>query len=461
MLAALLGAAGALGAARGQALDLTAPTGPRALPPMPQGGRTMVVKVEGTIDLGLAPFLERVLADAGPKDVVVLDINTFGGRVDAAVVIRDALLHTDARTVCWVHPRAISAGTLISLACDVIAVASGASIGAATPIQLGEDGSAKPVEEKMVSYMRSEMRATAEAKGRSGHIAEAMVDADVEIPGLDEKGKLLTLDGGQALAWGIAEVSADDEAGLWKALGITPAVVERPSITWAERLARLLSDPVLSGLLMTLGMLGILIELYSGGHGVALVAGLTCLGLFFFGHHVARLAGWEDIALFVVGVGLLAYELIVPGHVIPGIVGVLLIVTALILSLVNLEHIPLGVAWRAGWIQTAAANVFGAFLVTIGASWGMAKLLPRTRVGRPLVLQAALPSGAAQKAAETAVATVGARGRALSDLRPMGKVDIGGHKLEAQIESGHAPAGATVEVVRVEGGKIIVREAGA
>src|SRR5262245_28139604 len=98
------------------------PPGPRALPSMPEGGRTVVVPVADTIDLGLAPFLRRVLKPLGPKDLVVLDVNTLGGRVDAALVIRDALLHTPARTVCWVNPRAISAGALISFACDVIAV---------------------------------------------------------------------------------------------------------------------------------------------------------------------------------------------------------------------------------------------------------------------------------------------------------------------------------------------------
>jgi membrane-bound serine protease (ClpP class) len=447
-----------------------APPGPKALPEIPKGGRTVVVQVGGTIDLGLAPFLERVVGSLGAKDIVVLDINTFGGRVDAAVVIRDALLAAKARTVCWVHPRAISAGALISLACDVIVVGNGASIGAATPIQLGQDGSAKPVEEKMVSYMRSEMRATAEAKGRNGQIGEAMVDADVEIPGLDVKGKLLTLDGGQALAWGIASFQADDEAALWQGLGVTPRTIERPGISLSERIARVLSDPVISGLLMSLGMLGILIELYSGGHGVALIAGLTCLGLFFFGHHVARLAGWEDMALFVVGVGLLVFELTVPGHILPGVFGVLLIVAALVLSLVNLDHVPLGVAWRAGWIQSAAASVFGAFLVTMAMTWGLAKMLPRTRFGRPLVLDAALPRGAsvpmvpgaapaarpAARGQGSAVA-IGTRGRALSDLRPMGKADFGGRRLEVALEAGHAEAGATVEVVHHDGARTVVR----
>src|SRR6185503_17746097 len=111
--------------------------------------RVALIPVNGTIDLGLAPFVERVLSRLGKDDVLVLDINTFGGRIDAAVVIRDALLHSKAKTVCWVNPRAISAGALISLACDVIAVAPAATIGAATPVHVGPSGEMSPVDAKV------------------------------------------------------------------------------------------------------------------------------------------------------------------------------------------------------------------------------------------------------------------------------------------------------------------------
>lgn len=434
------------------------PPGPRSLPEIPRGGRVAVIRIDGTIDLGLAPFVERVVEELGPKDLLVLDINTLGGRVDAAIVIRDALLHAEARTVCWVNPRAISAGALISLACDVIAVSPGASIGAATPIQIGDDGKAKPVEEKMVSYMRSEMRATAEANGRSGDIGEAMVDARVAIPGLDDGEKLLTLDGTQALAWGIAELLAADEGELWRGLGIQPDRIERPRISWAERLARFLTDPTIAGLLMTLGMLGIMIELYSPGHGIGLTVGLSCLAVFFFGHHIVRLAGWEEILLFVVGVGLIAFEVFVPGHIVPGIAGVLLIVLALVLALVNLEHIPVTVAWRSGSLPRAIATVMGSILATAVVSWGVFKLLPHTPFGKPLVLEAAIAARANTRASvETLAALVGAPVEAATDLRPSGKVLAGGRRIEAVLETGFAAAGAKLIVVRAEANRVVVR----
>ena len=138
-----------------------------------------VAPIEGIIDLGLAPFVERVLAEAteAKASAVVLEINTFGGRVDAAVLIRDALLRARVRTVAFVNKRAISAGALISLAAETIVMAEGGTIGAATPVQMGAPGDApKPVDEKTVSYMRKEFRATAESRKRPPLVAEAMVD---------------------------------------------------------------------------------------------------------------------------------------------------------------------------------------------------------------------------------------------------------------------------------------------
>jgi membrane-bound serine protease (ClpP class) len=176
------------------------------LPPLkghdPHGGagkKLIEIPIEGTIDLGLAAFVERSVAQATTNDVIVLKIKTFGGRVDAAVRIRDVLLEANAPTVAFIDHRAISAGALITLACDTILVSPGASIGAATPVESGPQGQMQPTAEKVISYMRAEMRATAEAKGRRTDIAEAMVDPDIEIAGLNPKGKLLTLTGEQAI----------------------------------------------------------------------------------------------------------------------------------------------------------------------------------------------------------------------------------------------------------------------
>lgn len=180
-----------------------------------------VAPIEGIIDLGLAPFVQRVLneaAEAGAA-MVVLDINTFGGRVDAAVQIRDALLNSKVPTLAYVNKRAISAGALIALSSEKLVMADGGTIGAATPVQMGKPGDdAQPVSEKTVSYVRKEFRATAESRKRPPLLAEAMVDADVAIPGVIEKGKILTLTTEEALEHQLADSRADTlESALTKA----------------------------------------------------------------------------------------------------------------------------------------------------------------------------------------------------------------------------------------------------
>jgi membrane-bound ClpP family serine protease len=147
---------------------------------------------------------------------------------------------------------------------------------------------------------------------------------------------------------------------------------------------------------MMLGMLGILIELWSPGHGASLLAGLCCLGLFFFGHHIAMLAGWEAIVVFAVGLGLVAFEIFVPGHVLPGVIGALMIVGALVLAFLAIDAVPISVAWRTGWLSDALGSVFGSLAATVVVGWGILRLLPKTAAGRALVLDACLPPGTAR-----------------------------------------------------------------
>ncbi|MDX1411041.1 MAG: hypothetical protein R3351_02710, partial [Nitrospirales bacterium] len=276
-----------------------------------------VASVEGVIDLGLAPFLQRVLHEATTAEAkaVVLEINTFGGRVDAAVLIRDALLDSKIQTVAFINKRAISAGALISLAADKIVMADGGTIGAATPVQIGMPGApAQPVAEKTVSYMRKEFRATAEKRNRPPLIAEAMVDADVEIPDVIEKGKLLTLTTDEALNHKVVDFRANSLEAVLQSLSLANAMVHGTSETWAETLVRFLTHPVVSSLLMMLGMLGVFMELRVPGFGLPGTVGLVSLALFFWGHGLVRLAGLEELLLVALGLILVGVEIFfVPG----------------------------------------------------------------------------------------------------------------------------------------------------
>ena len=414
-----------------------------------------VVPIEGVIDLGLAPFVQRVLDEAAEAGAaaVILEINTFGGRVDAAVQIRDALLRARVRTVAFVNKRAISAGALISLAAEKLVMAEGGTIGAAAPVQMGQPGAAaQPVEEKTVSYVRKEFRATAESRKRPPLLAEAMVDPDVAIPKVIEKGKLLTLTTEEALKHKLADFRAENMESVLEQLGLGGGELRRTSPNWAENLVRFLTHPVISSLLITIGMLGIIVELRTPGFGVAGGLGITSLALFFWGHWLVQLAGWEELLLALGGVLLLVLEIFVfPGFGIAGVLGIAAILAGLILSLV-------GAGDTSEVVITAAGRVVFSLLVALIASLIMLRFLPRLPFGRRLVLETGLGAGHEHGSApDSDMRWMAKKGRASSPLRPAGIAEIDGERVDVVSDGEMIDAGEIVEVTRVDGNRIVVR----
>jgi membrane-bound serine protease (ClpP class) len=420
-----------------------------------QESTVWVATVEGVIDLGLAPFLQRVLNEAttaGAK-AVVLEINTFGGRVDAAVLIRDALLDSKIQTVAFVNKRAISAGALISLAAEKIVMADGGTIGAATPVQIGMPGApAQPVAEKTVSYMRKEFRSTAEKRDRPPLFAEAMVDADVEIPDVIAKGKLLTLTTDEALKYKLIDFRANSLEAVLKSLNLKDAQIHRTSETWAESLVRFLTHPVVSSLLMMVGMLGILIEIRVPGFGLPGTIGLISLALFFWGHGLVRLAGLEELLLVALGLILVGLEIFfVPGFGITGILGIVSLLGGLGLSLIGA-----GATWDS--ILSALGQVSLSILVAVVAALILLRYFPRLPFGRRLVLEKKLPAeeGYASSLEEDR-RWLGKRGTAATDLRPAGIAHFNGERVDVVSEGDFIEAGQPIEVARVDGNRIVVR----
>ena len=415
-----------------------------------------VAPIEGIIDLGLAPFVQRVLDEAAAAGAaaVVLEVNTFGGRVDAAVQIRDALLGAKVPTVAYVNRRAISAGALISLAAQHLVMAPGATIGAAAPVMAGQPGAGtQAVSEKTVSYVRKEFRATAESRKRPPLIAEAMVDADVAIRGVIEKGKLLTLTTDEALKHKVAEFRADNVNAALERLGIAGAEMKAVSPNWAENTVRFLTHPVLSSLLVTIGMLGIIIELRSPGFGVAGAIGVGSLAAFFWGHWLVQLAGWGELLLALGGIALLLLEVfVIPGFGFAGILGILALLAALVMSVVGSGATP-------EFFMLAAGRILFSLLVAVLASFLMLRFMPRTRFGRRLILDAGLGAGQAYGSApESDLRWLGKRGRTTSPLHPAGIADIEGTRVDVVSEGEPIEPGTPIEVTRVDGNRIVVRQ---
>ena len=442
--------------------------GPRGLPALGTDGGTgetvVIVPITGTIDLGLAPFVRRVIDEHPDAAAIVLDVDTFGGRVDAAVQIRDALLAAGPPVIAYVHPRAISAGALISYAADHIVFAPGGSMGAVTPVQQNDDGETEAVGEKMTSYMRAEMRTTAEANGRDGDLAEAMVDRTLVVDGVVDDTKLLTATTELAVQLGLADDVQPTLGALLAAAGLERAEQVRAETYWAEELSRFLTDPAVSGILMSLGMLGLLIELYSPGVGLPGAVGVFCLSAFFGGHLIADLAGMEELVLLVLGLVALGLEVfIIPGFGVAGVLGIVLIVSSLALSLVGM---PLTVSWELGYLTDALQTVLVSIAATIVVMAMLVRFLPRRAMPGWLVLRTELgKEGAAPDADEAdfhaapdLAALLGLEGTAETDLRLAGKARIDGRIVDVVSAHAYLRRGVRVRVSKVEGVRVVVEE---
>jgi membrane-bound serine protease (ClpP class) len=413
-----------------------------------------LIPIDGTIDLGLAPFLTRTLREAQQAGAaaVLLDINTFGGRVDAAVAMRDALVNAPIRTIAFINPRAISAGALIALATETIVMADGGTMGAATPVVSGGN-QPQVADEKSVSYVRKEFGATAERRGRPPQFAEAMVDADMQIADVVDKGKLLTLTTSEALTHKVADFTADTLPDALAVTGLRDADVRRASQTWAETFVRFLTNPIVSSLLMTIGMLGLLVEIRTPGFALPGVVGLLSLALFFWGHWIVQLAGWEELLLVATGVILLGVEVfVIPGFGVAGAGGIIALAAGLGMTLV-------GAGATASVIIGAFGRVALSILLALAGGLALLRMLPRLPFGRRLVLDAEM--GVEQgytSPPESDRRQLGRTGIALSPLRPAGVAEIEGSRVDVVSDGGFIETGTAIEVTRVDGNRVVVRE---
>ncbi len=244
-------------------------------------------------------------------------------------------------------------------------------------------------------------------------------------------------------------------------LHAAPSSVTSVEPSWAERLARLLASSVLSSLLLTFGMLGIMVELWAPGHAVSGIIGLACLLLFAFGHYVVNLAGWETLLLFGAGATLVLLEIFFfPGHGVMIVLGVVLAMLALTESMVDLKRVPLDVSWAAGWLPRALTRAFGSLLAAGATLAFLSRYLPRSRLGRALILKDAV-GGALGTATATSTVTpalLQREGVADTALRPTGKALIDGRRLDVVSDGDFIEQGVAVKVVEVAGPRIVVRK---
>ena len=403
------------------------------------------VPVTGVIELGLAPFIARAIREAEEAGAraVVLELETPGGRVDAAQQIVKAVSQSTIPVYAYVNAHAWSAGAMIALAADSVFMGPVSSIGAATPV-IG----AQKASEKIVSAMRGEFRALAEARGIDPRLAEAMVDESVEVEGVIQEGKLLTLTGKEAVDLGFAAAEVTSLEDLLEHVHLSDATVQTATINWAERLVRFLSHPIVAPILLSMGTLGLIIEIKTPSFGLAGLVGLTSFAAFFGSHLLIGLAGWEEVMLLGAGLIALGIEVfVVPGFGIAGAISILCIGGAVFLALIGNLPTWSDVVRASGIISTTG-------IMVIASIYLLVRQLPAR--GRGIFLMTAADKDTGYIASAPREDLVGAEGVAATDLHPSGTAVLGGERLDVVSEAGFIHKGERIRVVRSEGYRHVV-----
>lgn len=412
--------------------------------------RTIVrVPITGTIELGVAPFVARALKEAaeGGASAVILDLDTPGGRVDAAWKIIDEVRDAQVPVYAYVNRRALSAGAMIALSAERLYMRPGSTIGAATPVV----GDGQKASEKMVSAMRSEFRALAEDRGFDPRLAEAMVDESVEVEGVVEAGKLLTLTTDEAIRLGVATEEVADLPDLLGLVDLQGAVTIESAPNWAEAIVRFLTNPAVAPMLLSLGFLGLLIEIKTPTFGVAGLIGVAALSAFFGAHHLVHLAGIEEMILFTAGVVLVAVEVfVIPGTGIAGFLGGGAILGGAALSMVG--QVP-----SAGDVVNAAGLVALSLILVAVAGWALIRYLPGSHRLQGVFLRDSTSRETGYLSAPERGDLIGAVGIAVTDLRPAGTALIGQERIDVVTEGPWIEADTPVEVLRAESYRHVVR----
>ena len=417
-------------------------------------GDSLSVVYRIRLDQDIDKAAERIVvkglekADEAGADYVLLDLDTYGGAVDAADSIRTAILRYEKPVIAYINMQAASAGALISIACDSIYMRTGSSIGAATVVN--QSGEVMP--DKYQSFMRGMMRATAQATGRDPKIAESMVDT----------ANVLSLTPEEAIAVGYCEGKAEsvDEA-VRAVVGDNEFIVKNmeDDMTWLDRLIQLLLNPLLQSIFMMMIIGGIFVEIRTPGIGLPLVTAIVGALLYFAPLYVEHLAASWEILLFVIGLILIALEIfVIPGFGVAGISGIVAVVTALAFAMIdNAELLRWdGTINLQPLLRPVAIVIFSITAAVFGSVW-LVRRLYATRTFDTIALRQEM------KASEgfTGVVSglehfIGDELEVFADLKPSGKVKgTDGRVYEAILAfGGYAEKGSLVKVLRTEQGRL-------
>ncbi len=394
-------------------------------------------------------------AEAVKADLILIEMDTYGGAVTDADEIRTRLLESKIPVYVFINKDAASAGALISIACDSIYMAPGASIGAATVVN-GSDGAAAP--DKYQSYMRSMMRSTAEATGRNPQIAEAMVEEKLVVPGLSDAQSVITFSVSEAIQNGYCEGEFTSKKAILAAQNLQTAQVVAYEEKMVDTIISFFLNPAVSGLLILLIIGGIYFELQSPGIGFPLALAISAALLYFIPYYLNGLAeNWEILA-FVIGIILLAVEFfVIPGFGVFGVAGIVLTLGGLVLGMLPNE------AFDFEWVPSsqlfeALLTVILAALAAVGLVFWLTPKVNEWGAFKHLALATTQDRAQGFTARVYSESLIGKVGTVHSRLRPSGKIELDGEIFDAYSRGEFLEQGEVIEVISTEGTSLRVKK---
>ncbi len=418
--------------------------------------KVMVMEIKAEIDPRMARYVKLALehAETTKADIVIIDMDTYGGVLTDAKEIVDFIMDFKKPIWVYINSDAASAGALISIACDSIYMSPGATIGAATVVE-GAGGEAAP--DKYQAYMRGIMRSTAEKTGRNPRIAEGMVDERIVIDSIKQEGRVITFTTSEAMKFGFCEAQVESIEEILKRNKIENYELEEYELSIPEKIIAIFLNPFISGILILVIIGGIYFELQTPGVGFPLFAAIISLLLYLVPYYLNGLAAyWEIIALFV-GLLLLGAEIfIIPGFGVAGVLGIGLTLTSLILIMLNndffnFEFVPLGDIIVASF-ATIGGLTGGALLLFFGGA-----KLTGTKAFKRIALTDTQEASKGYSTNFNAKAMLGKKGIAYTVLRPSGRVQIEEDIYDAFTRGDYIERGDAIEVVDTEGSTLKVR----
>lgn len=387
-------------------------------------------------------------ASGANADYVLLDLDTYGGAVDAADSIRSAILRYPKPVVAYVNMQAASAGALISIACDSIYMKTGSSIGAATVV----DQSGNVMPDKYQSFMRGMMRSTAQATGRDPKIAESMTDT----------ANVLTLTPTEAIAVGYCEGIAESYQDVAKCIaGGDDYIIKdmADEMTWLDKLIQFLLHPLLQSIFMMMIVGGIFVEIRTPGIGLPLLTAVVGALLYFAPAYMVNLLSNWELLLFIAGLILLVMEIfVIPGFGVCGILGIIAVVLALAFGMVdNADFYEIdGTFTLTPLLRPICIVTVSAAAAIFGGVW-LVRRLYTTRSFDYIALREEMSASEGYSGVVVGLEVlIGQNVTVLNDLKPSGKVRSGdGRIYEAVLQTGgYASKGEVLKVVAAEQGRL-------